>query len=143
MTTKSPEELAAQALEQQRSDAMKYSRIQRVEALEALRRDTAEGKDREALDHVILMRKRSAKGAFEAMERWADLFDKAALPAAAAVPALATFLSAERVLIGPARFPALLASYLFGAGLWWFCRWMAFRRGQRARLGLARLGKVD
>lgn len=137
------EEVASQALAARRQAVQAYDAILEIDALEALRSHVSDGKDREVLELAILMRKREARGAYEAIERRVDLFDKTALPAAAALPALTTFLSAERVLVDPVRFAVLVASYLFGAGIWWVCRWMAFREGRRARLGLARLGKVD
>jgi HEAT repeat protein len=137
------EEVAAQALAERRQAIQAYDGILDIEALEALRSRVAEGKERELLEHVILLRRRQAKADFEEQDRWADLFDKSSIPAGAAVPVLFTFLSAEHVLVDPTRFKWLLAAYLFGGVIWLVSRWLCLRYGTRAKGGLAELGKVD
>lgn len=135
------EEEAASALAERLNASQAYRGIRQIDTLEALRSVIEDAKERELLELAILTQRRLAKGDYEAMEKRAELFDKAALPGAAALPALLTFLSAEQVLQGPARFGLLLAAYLFGGCTWWLCRWASFVYGGRARRGLAKLGK--
>lgn len=137
------EEAAGQALAAREEAARPYEAIRDLAALEAMRSSSADDQQREILDHVILRRKRQVKGDFEALERIADLFDKAAVPLAAALPVFVSFLSAEHALVDPARFRWLLGSYTFGAVVWLFCRFASVRYGARARRGLAHLGKVE
>lgn len=137
------EEEAANALAERLDASRAFRGIRQIDTLEALRSTIEDPKERERLELAILTQKRLAKGDYEAMEKRADLFDKAALPGAAALPALVTFLSTELVIQGPARFALLLAAYLFGGCVWWVCRWASFVYGGRARRGLAKLGKVE
>ncbi len=137
------EELAAQALAERRQAIQAYDGVRNVEALEAMRPGITDVKEREFLDAVILIRRRLEKGAWEEFEKRADLYDKAAIPLAAALPVFVTFLGAERVLVDPVRFALLLAAYIFGALVWLVSRWASFKYGTRAKRGLARLGKVE
>jgi len=137
------EEEAANALAERQKACRSFRGIRQIDTLEALRSRIEDPKEREQLELAILTQKRLAKGDYEAMEKRAELFDKAALPGAAALPALLTFLSTEQVIQGPARFALLLGAYLFGGFVWWICRWASFVYGGRARRGLARLGKVE
>jgi hypothetical protein len=137
------EELAAQALAARRQAIRAYDGVRNVEALEAMRARATEEGDREVLDKVILIRRRQEKGAWEELVTRADLYDKASIPLAAALPVFVTFLGAEHVLVDPVRFGLLLTAYLFGGFIWLASRWASFKYGARAKRGLARLGKVE
>lgn len=137
------EEAAALALAERREAIQAYDRVRDIEALEALRASTTDDERRRLLDAVILARRRLARADHDEQERWADLFDKAAIPAAAAFPVLFTFLSAEHVLVDPARFRWLLGSYIFGGAVWLVSRWASLVYGARAKRSLALLGKVE
>lgn len=115
---------------------------QKIRELESMR-SLVKQEDSHLLEELITLRKREAKGDYEALEKAAEFFDKSAIPLAAAFPTLAMFLATEHVLDGPFRFPVLLASYMLGGTIWGFFRWMSLRLAQEARRGLADLGKVD
>lgn len=137
------EEVAANALAERQNACLAFRGIRQIDTLEALRSVIEDPKEREQLELAILTQKRLAKGDYEAMEKRADWLDKAALPSAAALPVLLTFLSSEQVIQGSTRFALLLAAYLFGGAVWWICRWVSYVYGCRARRGLAKLGKVE
>lgn len=138
-------ERAAQALAEREESLEDFAKIGDFRALEAHRLAGLSEEERllANLDFAILARKRAIKGELDVLDRWADLYDKAALPAAAAVPAFLTFLASEKVVVDPVRSTVLAAAYLFGGSVWIFCRWMAHRLSCRAKRGAADLGKVD
>jgi len=111
--------------------------------LEAMRSSATDDEVRRVLDSVILARKRESKAIFEVLGLRADQYDKAALPASAAVPAFLTFLDSSHILASPQRVPILILSYLFAAIVWFGCRRLSFRYASDSRIGLAKLGKVD
>jgi len=111
--------------------------------LEALRPRMESGPQRDDLDAAILSRRRVRKAFLESLTTLADLFDKAALPAAAAIPVFLTFLATEKLLVERWRSTVLVVGYMVGAILWLFCRWKAYQLTNEAKLGAAELGKVD
>jgi len=139
----SVEEDAAQAFLEREAALLRYATIDSLVALEALRSRTADPKDREALDAVILQRRREEKSELEELNAVAELYDKAALPIAAALPVFLTFLAGEKLLVGPARTYVLVLAYLSGGVMWIFCRWKAYQCAREAKRGTALLGKVD
>lgn len=137
------EDVAAQALAERRGAMRAYDSVRQLAALEELRAQTAEPKQQRVLDLVLLERRRQIKADGEVYDRLSDLFDKASLPAAAALPVFVTLLASERLLVDPLRQKVLLVSYLFGGVLWLICRWYSYRLGVRAKRTAALLGKVD
>ncbi len=111
--------------------------------LEALLPRMESGVQRDDLDAAILSRRRVRKSFLESLTTLADLFDKAALPAAAAIPVFLTFLATEKLLTDRWRTTVLVGGYLVGAILWLFCRWKVYQLTNEAKLGAAELGKVD
>lgn len=114
-----------------------------IQELEVMRLLTDDPGEKRSIELVLLLRKRAAKRRFEAYERWADAFDKAALPVAAALPGFVAVLNSEQLLTGTTRRLVVVASYL-GAAIIWVClRWAALHFSQRAKVGSVDLGKVD
>lgn len=60
---------------------------------------------------------RSIKVELETFDRLAELYDKSALPMAAALPAFLTFLAGEHVIVDPWRTKFLMLAYLFGGSV--------------------------
>ena len=120
-----------------------YSGVMGMEALEELRAGAVFAKDRRILDLVILARRRAEKVQLESYGHLAELFDKSALPAAAALPVFLTFLASEKLLADPWRTTVLTAAYVLGGAVWVYCRLRSHWYGSRAKRGAATLGKVD
>jgi hypothetical protein len=137
------EESAARALEERIAAMNAYAGIPDLRALEELRFKTTDPSSQRALDLVILARRREAKVLLESFDRLAELYDKSALPSAAALPAFVTFLVGEHVVSDPWRTSFLAVAYLFGGLVWIYCRFKAHAWGRKAKLGAAELGKVD
>ncbi len=135
--------IAEQALSDRLKRMAAYDVVTDAKALEAMRAIAVDEKTQQILDLVILTRKRQRKMAYEKLGSRADLFDKVALPVAAAGPTLLTILDNSHVLAGPYRTMILVASYLFGGLAWAVFRLLNYRYGLEARVRLAELGKVD
>jgi hypothetical protein len=135
--------IADEALRELLRRMQAYDAITDVKALEAMRAIAVDVEEQRTLDLVILTRKREAKALFEVLDRRADLFDKSALPAAAALPGFVAFLDSQHVFDGSHRAGVLTFSYLFGGAVWIICRWLSFKYGGTAKRRLAELGKVD
>lgn len=131
------------ALADRRASQDQYAAISSMAALEALRARMDVGPERDHLDHLILSRRRGLKAELEKLGVASDLFDKAAIPAAAALPGFLTFLASEKLLADGLRAPVLSGAYLVGAALWMFCRWKSFQNARLMRVGASELGKVD
>jgi len=131
----------AQAFQDQAVRA--YRSVRDVRVLELLRAESKDDVERRRLDLVILLRKRAAKAEFEAIEREADFWDKAALPCAAAIPGLLNLLAGASVANDPLWRAANVACCVAGAVVWLLCRLAALNQSKRAKAGLADLGKVD
>lgn len=110
--------------------------------LEALRARLS-GAERDDLDSLITQRRRATKALLENLSVMSELFDKAALPAAAALPVLLTLMASERLIADSVRTWLLISAYIVGGALWALCRWASFLYLKQARLGSADLGKVE
>jgi len=137
------ENIAAQALAERIEAMNAYAGVADLRALEELRFKAEGAEDQRILDLVILARRREAKVELETFDRLAELYDKSALPAAAALPAFLTFLAGEHVIVDPWRTKFLMLAYLFGGSVWIFCRFRSHVCSLKAKLGAAALGKVD
>ena len=131
----------AQAFRDQALEALKD--VPDIPTLEVLRILCDTDQERKVIDLVLLQEKREAKAVYESYDRLSDLWDKAALPFAAAFPVFLTVLVSEHLLPDPARSTLTVGSYLIGAAAWALCRWAALRYGRKAKAGMAKLGKVD
>ena len=120
-----------------------YAGVTEIRELELLRTLSDDPDTKKAVELVLMLRKRGVKRRFEAYERWADAFDKAALPVGAAMPGLVTVLSSEHTLVGEWRHWAVLGSCVAGALLWGLCRLASLMYGLKAKVGAVDLGKVD
>lgn len=134
---------AAVAQRARQASHSQYALIDSIAALEALRAGMETGQERDSLDALLVQRRRTAKASLENLGVLGDLYDKAALPAAAALPVLLTLLVSERLIGDTVRTWLLLSAYLVGGALWALCRWMSYRYSKEARNGAATLGKVD
>lgn len=135
--------IAEQAVSARRASMLPYDAVTDVRALEALRAAETDEARQSVLDLVILERKRAIKGAAETVACRADLYDKAALPASAALPALFAVLDNSHTFPDQFRNVILWSGYAFAALIWVGCRWLNMRLASKARRDLADLGKVD
>lgn len=118
--------------------------LQDLRELEDLREGIAEGcTERKRIDQVILVRKREMKGRAESLEKYADLFDKAALPLGAAIPGFISILGSAGYLTGPSHSLWMVLGSLMGAMAWVVLRILALTTAISARRDLAKIGKVD
>ncbi len=138
------ETAAAQAMAERQAAMKFYEAIADWRTLQALRdSDDPVAGSSKVLELVILERKRLAKGDLEALEKVADLFDKASLPLAAAFPVFMSALAGEKLLVDALRAKLVIGAYIIGGIFWIVLRALSLLYALRARRGLAELGKVD
>jgi len=137
------EQSVANAVAVRKAAIAAYADVRDLPTLEVMRELCTDRDERLAIELVISTRKREQKALFETYERWADFFDKASLPLAAAAPAFVAVLANEHVLVDPLRRTLVLASVLFGGATWMLCRLASFYLSRRAKVGAIGLGKVD
>lgn len=117
--------------------------LQALRELEDLRDAQPDGSvERKHLDHLILSRKREMKANAEALEKYAELYDKAALPLGAAIPGFISILGTAGIL-GPNQSLWMVFGSLVGAIAWVVLRILALTTAISARRDLAKIGKVE
>lgn len=114
-----------------------------IESLELMRLRVKDEELKQAIETVLLLRKRSAKAEFERSDRVADLCDKASLPIGAGFPGFVAVLVSQNVVPANAVRVLIIASYIVGGALWLALRCAAAWYGNRSKAGIAKLGKVD
>lgn len=131
----------ARALHDQALETLKQVPV--IESLEVMRMLSNDDKEKRVIELALLLAKRQAKAEFETSDRWADFYDKAALPAGAGFPGFVAVLVSQNVLAPGVSRVLTIASCLVGGLFWLALRCGAAWYGNRAKAGIAKLGKVD